>query len=386
VLVVGQFALALAILVGAAVFLRRDRAVHRMDLGYRDGAGVLLAQAEMSLAGYADPGRWRGTIEEAVRRIEALPGVRHVALGSFVPLSITGFIRRPVTVPSYPHEPGGADRVLVNGVSDQYFELMGIPLLEGRPFDGRDTPGGARTVVVNLAFAERYFAGASALGKGFRLGHDDVTVVGVARNGRYDYRDIDNANLPLVYYSWRQSPGGFVTFHVRTDGGPIASFGPVRSAIHGVDPAITLLPPSTLEEAASVPFAVSRSVLQILAFLGAVALLLASMGLFAVVSYGASLRTRELGIRMALGATASGITTLVLRGALLLVGAGTAAGVLAALVLTGALRNRMTFLPDPLVWEFAIPALLLGGAAVVAGWLPARKAARVDPARTLRTE
>jgi predicted permease len=385
-LVVAQFALALSILVGAAVFLRRDRAVHLMDLGYRGGEQILLAQSEMSLAGYDDAASWGRTIESAAERIAAQPGVRAVALGTFVPLSVMGYARRAVTVPGYLHEPGAADRVLVNGVSDGYFDLMGIPLLEGRGFTWHDTPDQPPVVVVNRGFAERYFAGSSPLGRTFRLGDREVTVVGVARNGRYDYRDIDNGDLPLVYFAWRQSPGPFVTIHVRADGDPLALVPPVRSAILGVDPAIALLPSVTLRQAASVPFAVSRSALKILAVLGGAALLLASMGLFSVVSYGVSLRMRELGIRLALGATGSGIAGLVLRGAGRLIAAGTAVGIVSALALTSALRSRMTFLPDARVAEFVLPTVVLGAAALLAGLLPARRAARVDPARTLRTD
>jgi putative ABC transport system permease protein len=213
-----------------------------------------------------------------------------------------------------------------------------------------------------------------------------VTIVGVSRGGRYDYREIDNAALPLVYYPWHQSPGGFVTLHIRTAGVPLALVPAVRAAIASVDPAIPLLPPATLAEAGSVPFALTRSALTVLAVLGFAALLLASMGLFSVVSYGVSLRTRELGIRLALGATGAGIAGLVLRGALLLVLAGTAAGIAAAILLTMGLRSQMAFLPGARLSEFLVPALLLGATAVVAGLLPARRAARLDPARTLRTE
>jgi predicted permease len=385
-LVVAQFALALSILVGAALFLRRDRAVHSMDLGYRGGEQVLLVQTEMSLAGYADAARWGRTIESAAERIAAQPGVRSVALGSFVPLSVVGYARRTVTIPGYLPEPGAADRILVNGVGEGYFAVLGIPLLQGRGFTGHDTPEQPGVVVVNQGFAERYYGAAAALGRRFTLGDREVTIVGVARNGRYDYRDIDNASMPLVYYAWHQAPSSFVTIHIRADGDPLALVPQVRAQILAADPAIALLPPVTLREAASVPFAVARSALTILTALGAVALLLASMGLFSVVSYGVSLRTRELGIRLALGATGSAIATLVLRGALRLVAAGTVLGIVAAMALAAALRSGMTFLPDARVVEYALPALLLGSSAIAAGLLPARRAARVDPARTLRTD
>ncbi len=385
-LVVAQFAFALSILVGATLFLRRDRAVHALDLGYRGGEQVLLAQTEMSLAGYADPVRWGRAMESAAERIAALPGVRGVALGSFVPLSIMGYARQSVEVPGQPVEPGNADRVIVNGVDPGYFELLGIRLLSGRSFSAHDTPDQPPVVVVNQAFSERYFEGGSAVGRKFRLGPTDVTVVGLAPTGRYDYREIDNASMPLVYYAWKQSPSDLVTLHVRTSGRPLELFPAVQREIQAVDPAITLLPATTLRDAASVPFAVSRAALAVLSVLGSAALLLATMGLFSVVSYGASLRTRELGIRMALGATAPGIIALVLSQALRLVAIGTAVGIVAALGLTAALRQGIAHLPDARVTEFLLPALVLGASAVAAGLIPARRAAAVDPARTLRTE
>ena len=385
-LVVVQFALALSILVATALFLRRDQAVHAMDLGYRGGDRVLLIQTEISIAGYDDLTRWREAMERIVAQLAAEPGVERVALASFVPLSLTGYSRANVTVPSYQPEPGSAERVLVNGVSDDYFDLMGIPILAGRGFSVQDAPDQRLAVVVNQAFADRYFAGQSPLGRTFSLGPSEVVIVGLSRNGRYDYRDIDNAQLPLVYFAFHQSPTDFVTFHVRTRGDPLLLAGRARTIVREESPEIVLLQPSTLEEAAGVPFAISGSAIKVLGVLGAAALLLASMGLFSVVSYGVSLRAREIGIRAALGASAAGIVTLVLRGALRLVLVGTVAGVAAALVMAMALRSRISFLPGAEVPEFAVPALLLGAAAIIAGLIPARRAARVDPARILRTD
>jgi predicted permease len=385
-LVVTQFALALSIMVATALFLRRDRAVKAMDLGFRGGDQVLLAQTDMSLGGYADSASWRQAVERAAEEIATEPGVERVALASFVPLSLTGYSRTSVIVPSYQPEPGSVDRVLSNGVSDGYFGLMGIPILEGRAFDAGDTPEQPLVVVVNQAFAERYFAGQPVLGKTFTLGAAEVRVVGLTRNGRYDYRDIDNAGMPLVYYAWHQSPSDFVTFHVRTGRDPWSLTGRVRSIIREVDPDIVLLPPTTLREATGVPFAISGSALQVLSVLGLAALLLASMGLFSVMSYAVSLRTREMGIRAALGATGSLIVALILRGALRLVVAGTVAGVAAAMLMVMALRSRVPLLPAARAAEFAVPALLLAVSAVIAGLIPARRAARVDPARTLRTD
>jgi predicted permease len=385
-LVVTQFAFALAILVCTAVFLRRDRNVQAMDLGFRDGGQVLLLQTEMSLAGYETSVRWSAAIDLALERMADVPGVRRAALASFVPLGLTGYTRRPVVVPSVPHDPLAPDRVLVNAVGPGYFELMGIPLTLGRDFDALDTPERPTVVIVNRAFAEKYFDGQVPLGRQFTLAGRAVRVVGVATNGRYDYRDIDDANRPLVYTAWHQSPSAFVTIHLRTDGNPLAHAGALRQALATVDPKIPLLDPITLKQHADVPFALSRSSFRVLGVLGAVALILATMGLFSVVSYAVTLRNREIGIRLALGASAGTIVASVLRDALRLTAYGTVTGVVGALALSTLMRSLVPQLPIAEVIEYAAPALVLALCAMAAGLNPARRAASVDPVRTIRSE
>jgi predicted permease len=385
-LVVVQFSLALTILVSAALFLRRDRDVNAMDLGYRRGDQVLLVQTEMSLAGYGDRGRWRETMERAVERVAAIQDVRSTALGSFVPLGLMGYWRREVVVPSHPSEQGARDRVLVNAVSNDYFDLMGIELPQGRGFSGQDAADSPAVVVVNEAFAEKYFRGRSPLRQIFSIGGREVEIVGVSRNGRYDYHEIDNDRIPLVYFPWAQSPSTLVTLHVRVDSDPMKVVNEVRAAIHDVDPAIPVLPPVTLVEYSSVPFYISKSALKILTVLGVAGLMLASMGLFSVVSYGVSLRAREIGIRLAVGATRQRIISLVLRGAVQLAAFGALAGIVAAFAITTVMRSQMVILPRGSMLEYVVPTSVLALCAIVAGLVPARRAASVDPSRTLRAE
>jgi predicted permease len=385
-LVVAQFALALSVLVCTALILRRDRDVHSMDLGYRRGEQVLVVQTEMSIAGYGETSRWRDRMVQVLERAASIPGVEKVAIGSFLPLSIVGYSRRTVAFPGRPIEPGTEDRVLVNGVSPGYFDLMGIEIPLGRDFSDGDAPDRSGVVVVNEAFAAKYLEGRWPLQQRFTLGDREVTIVGVARNGRYDYRDIDNAGIPLVYFAWTQAPTGLVSLHLRVGGDPGRLINDARAAVHGVDPAMPLLPVVTLQEHADVPFSISGSALKITGVLGVAALLLASMGLFSVVSYGVSLRMREIGIRVAVGATRQRVMRLVLSGAVRLTMLGAAAGIASAMALVAVLRSRLTILPQATLPDVVIPALVLGACAVVAGLLPARRAASVDPARTLRTD
>ncbi len=385
-LVVAQFAFALSVLVFATLVLERDRDVRSMDFGFRDPEHVLLVQTEISLAGYQSEEDWSRTIELAADRVRALPGVRSVALGTFVPLGIMGYIRRPISVPGRPEEPGSPDRVLSNAITQDYFALMGIPVLEGRGILDTDTPDHRAVVVVNQAFAQRYFAGQAWLGRTFTFAGREVTIVGVSANGRYDYRDIDDATVPMVYQAWRQVPGSFVSLHVRTDGDPLALSDGVRTAVREVDAHLPLLTPTTLATYTSVPFYGAHSTFQVLVILSGVALLLASMGLFSVVSYGVTLRTQEIGIRMALGATQHAVTRMFLGSATRMLVYGTLTGVAVAMVVAAIARSRIPQIPPASIAEFVVPVLTLAACALAAGVVPARRAAAVDPALTLRSD
>jgi predicted permease len=381
-----QFAFALAILVSLSVFLRRDRNVNAMDLGFRNGQQVLLLQTEMSLAGYADSTRWRQTMETAVDRLRQLPGISRVSLGAFVPLGLFGFNRQVVDVPGYPADPDSPERVLVNTVSADYFETMEIDLLDGRGITSQDTHDVAPVAVVNQAFASRYFAGVTPIGRTFRLRGADLRVVGVAPNGRYDYRDIDNDRMPLVYTAWSQASAGLVTIHLRTMDDPMSMAIAARRVVQEVDPSIPFLPAMTLRAYADVPFAISRSAATILRGLGFVALVLASVGLFAIVSYGVTLRTREIGIRLAIGAGQPAIIRDVVHSALGMTLVGTVVGTATAMSLLILIRSQLPMLPAMEARDFALPLVLLTASAIVAALSPAHRAASIDPARTLRSD
>ena len=385
-LVVVQYAFAFATLVSAALVLRWDREMRTIDLGFRGGDEVLLAQAEISLAGYRDIDRWSRVMVIAADEISRLPGVQRVALGSFLPLGLTVHRRESVKVPARVAEPGVTTRVLVGSVDDQYFELMGIPLLAGRAIATSDAAGRAAVVVVNKAFTERFFPGQIAVGRPFTLGTTEVTIVGIAQNGRYDFRHIEDSNIPIVYRSWWQAPEGFVAIHVRTDGEPMRHANAVWDAVRRVDPSIVVLAPTTLAEFSSVPFYVSRSGSVVMLTMSAAALLLASFGLFSVISYGVTLRTQEIGIRMALGAARRKVVALFLGGAMHLVVYGAAIGVGAAIVLVSIFRQLLPTIPATALADYLAPLVLLSICAAAAGIVPAHRAAGVDPAITLRAE
>jgi predicted permease len=385
-LVVIQYAFALATLVCAALVLRWDREMRDIDLGFQGANEVLLAQAEISMAGYRDMSRWSAVMVTATDEIARLPGVRRVALGSFVPLGLTSHRRAEVDVPGQTVARGEATRVLVGSVDDEYFALMGIPLLQGRTIAADDVPGRPAVVVVNQAFAAKYYDGQIAIGRSFRLGATDVTIAGMVRNGRYDFRNIEDTTIPIVYQSWWQAPDGYVAIHVRTDGDPMRHAGVVRETIQKVDPSIVLLAPTTLEEFSSAPFYVSRSGSVVMSVMSAAVLLLASFGLFSVISYNVTLRTQEIGIRMALGAARQRVVGVFLGGAFRLVASGAVAGAVAAIMLVTVFRQLLPSMPAASAADYLVPLLLLSVCALVAGIVPVHRAAGVDPAITLRAE
>jgi predicted permease len=381
-----QFAFALAILVCLSVFLRRDRDVNALDLGFERGEQVLLLQTEMALSGYGDYDEWRRTMESAADRVRQVPGVTDVSLGAFVPLGIFGYWPREVNVPGYPSDRDAPEREYANAVSPGYFELMGIPILAGRGITSQDTPDRMGVAVVNQAFADKYFGRNGALDREFTLAGRTMRVVGVARNGRYDYRDIDNDRMPMVFTAFAQGPSYLVTIHARTAGDPMLLANDAQRAVREVDPSIPFLPAITLREYADVPFTITRVAAQILRGLGMVALVLASMGLFAIVSYSVTLRTREIGIRLAIGADRGIIVRQVVRSALAMTLAGAVAGTATATALVILIRSRLPMLPSIEFRDFVLPVSLLAISAVVAALSPANRAASIDPARTLRSD
>jgi predicted permease len=381
-----QFAFALAILVCMSLIVRWDQDVSAIDVGFRDSDQVLLLQTDMSLAGYGDLHRWRRTLDEATERVRQVPGVTGAALGAFVPLGLFGYNRQPFEVPGYPMNPDAPERVLANTVGPEYFETMGVEIVVGRGITSQDTPESVPVAVVNQAFARRYFGSESPIGRTFRLRGVELQVAGVAKNGRYDYREIDDPEMPFVYTSWAQMPAGVVSMHVRTSGDPMALATAARRAIAEVDPSIPFLPSTTLREYSGIAFAVTRSAAKILRWLGTVAIILATMGLFTIVSYGVTLRTREIGIRLAIGASRPLIVRQVVRSALGMTLIGALAGMVTATALVILVRSQLPLLPEISARDFVLPALLLTLCAIAAALSPAHRAASIDPARTLRSE
>lgn len=383
-LVVAQFALSLTALVCGTVFLRRGADVRSFDRGYRDPEHVLLVQTSMEFAGVHDVQAWERSIETIAERLRRLPGVRAASIATSVPLGFIGPERARVRVNGYAPKQGESMQVVVNGVAASYFESMGIDILSGRPIDDHDVAERDGVAVVNEAFVRQYLVGGSPLGRRLQLYGRPLTVVGVARDGKYEFWHFDDPSPPLVYFALRQQPRGWVTFHVRTQVEPPLVYGSVRDAIRSLEPRMALVAPTTLAEYAGVPMFPSKLGVAVLGILGSAALVLAAMGLYSVIAYTVTLRTREIGIRLALGATTRHVRMIFLRESLVLLGWGVVVGTVISLGVTAVLHAKVGFLRPPSISALAGPAAVLAGVAVLAAFFPTRASGRVDVTLTLR--
>ena len=383
VLVISQIALSLVSLIAAGLFLRSLRDAQSIDTGF-ETRGVLVMNFNLGREGYT-PERGQLFYQQVVERSAAIGGVQHAAIAQNPPLA-GGFLRSLL--------PEGADtttqdRILVqvNSVSPGYLATLGIPLLGGRDLTTADTVGAPLAVVINQTMADRFWPGQEAVGKRFTFfgDADYTTVVGVARNAKYN--GVAEDPIPFIYQPVRQNYTPQAALHVRTAGDAATLAGAVRRQVQEIDPTLSVFNIRTLEEQVSESLAPLRVNVIMLSTFGGLALLLAAIGLYGVASYSVGQRTREIGVRMALGAQPSNVLRLVLGHGLVLVAIGLAAGLALAFALASAVP--VDLLPnvsarDP--WTFLATSGLLGAVAVIASYLPARRATHIDPLIALRTE
>ncbi|HLU38256.1 MAG TPA: ABC transporter permease [Planctomycetota bacterium] len=381
-LVVGQIAACVVLLAVAGLFVRGLQHAHTADPGF-DTSNMLLLDLPVAIQGY-DEARARGFYDQLAARLEALPGVRAVTLADNVPLGLDRQ-RRFIAVEGYEPRPGEDMEFDFNIVGVRYFETMGIPLVRGRASTAEDRAGSLPVVVVNETFARRFWPGEDALGKRIRYdGERFAEVVGVARDGKY--RSLTEEPRPYVWIPFAQQYRADMTVHIRTAGDPLALAAAVRAQVRALDPDLPITGLKALEEHFGLALLPQRAGASLLGSFGVLGLLLAAVGLYGVVAYGVGQRTREIGIRMALGARTDDVTRLVVRQGAALGATGLAIGVAlaagAARLITGLLYGVRPL--DPVT--FAAVALVLGGTVLAASWLPARRAARVDPMAALRGE
>ena len=388
ILVIGQIALSVMLLIGAGWFVRTLRNLETVDLGYsRDR--LLLVGVDLLSAGYSGD-RLPVVYEDLRDRLARIPGVRTVAY------SANGLFSGSesgdeISVEGYSSKNKGDLNSRFDSVGPGYFASVGIPILLGRDIGPRDLASAESVCVVNETFAKFYFGGSSPIGRHVTDEFPDTrktfTIVGVARDAR-DH-SLRQKIWRRFYLSARQPLGEyypFMVYEIRTFGDSAPVLEASRKAILAFDPAIRVGTPKTMEGLLDDSLRQQRIIAQLSSVFGALALLLAAIGLYGVLSYGVARRTNEIGIRMALGAQGGNVVLMVLRETAVLIAIGLAIGVPASLACAKLVESKLFGLKaaDPLTLAVA-PGVLIA-VALISGWIPARRAARVDPLVALRYE
>jgi putative ABC transport system permease protein len=387
-LVVAEIALALPLLVGAGLMINSFLRLKQVDPGF-DAERLLLVRLSLPELRYPE---WVpnvvGFYDEAWQRARALPGVRSASITSNIPLDAGGGTN-DFELERYPTPRGETHpQAEFVQVSPDYFATMGIPVLEGRSLADSDVTDAAPVMVVSRAFARRHFPGESAIGMRLKTGGctecDWTTIVGVV--GDVKESGLDDDDAPAMYVPYRQEPSREMYLALRTDADPTALVSAVRRAVDDLDPELALSQVETMEDLMVSSTGRSRYWMTLLGAFAAVALLLAAVGVYGVTAYAVSRRTREIGIRVALGAGRRDIVRLVIRQGMLPSVVGIVLGLVASLALTRFVSSLLYGVSGTDPATFVAVVVLLTGVALVACYVPARRALRVDPLVALRYE
>ena len=383
ILVVGQVAISLVLLVSALFFVRSLRSAGMIDTGFSPDNVLLFNVGPRpdlrTPVDYAVAG------ERIQRQLAALPGVTSVSWGMLAPLGLESS-RRSIQIDGYRPAQGEDMEFHYNQVGPAYFETMRIPLVRGRGFTDADRKGSALVAMVNETFARRFWPGEDPLGKRISSGGEGGQwreVVGVTRDGKY--LSLTAETRPYVFLPALQEPGGTV-FHVRTSVVPASLRDAVRREVATVAPDWTVDNFRTMDEQIGVSLMPQRVAGTALSVFGGVALLLAAVGLYGVVAFSVASRAREIGVRVALGARRGDVVRLVLRQGATLVGLGVGVGLPLGWAASRLLSAFLIGRDSASVVSYALAAAVLGGIALFASWIPARRAASVHPMEALRSE
>ncbi len=382
-LVIAQISLSLLLLVCAGLFTRSLQKAQQSDPGFEPDH-VLLASYELSPAGYSRT--TSVTFNRGVlAKVAALPGIEAVTLADFSPLSFsihTEYLQLQGYVPQ-PHESMEISRAIVG---PNYFHTMKTSLISGRDFTDGDAPESQRVAIVNQALADRYWPGEDAIGKQASDGDQRFTIVGVARNAKY--RLLTYAPEPVIYLPMYQAYRSTqdTTIHVRVSGSPRAMAFPVEQAVHELNPELPLFNVNPLTVTMKFGTIFEHVAATFAGSFGLLAMLLAAVGIYGVVAYTTRQRTREIGIRMALGAEKVQIYKLVLGQGLRLMLAGLVVGMALSLAVTRLLKSKLYAVGSTDALTFASVAVLLSVVTLIACHIPARRATSIEPTVALRCE
>ncbi len=385
VLVVAQVALAMVMLVGAGLLVRSFDALQRISMGF-SSSHVLTAQFVVHGHQYDSVAAINQFYNGVFARLRATPGVEEVGAATGLPLQNTW--RCDLMVERHPAPPGHLPDIRCMGARGNYFEALRVPLVRGRFFNESDVPGHPIAVVINETMARRFWSGEDPVGQRMRLGPNPgapwETVVGVIGDTRYDGMGEDP--VPMAVEEDAQTPSGSLSIAIRTTGDPATAEGALRSALRTIDPEIALQEVRPMDDILGSSLAARRFAMTLISAFAFVALALAAIGVYGVLAYSVTSRTREFGIRMALGASRHNVLGLVLRQGLGWSLIGLAVGVGGAVIAGRSLRAYLFGIQSTDAVTFAAVACGLLAAVTVACIVPARRAVGVDPMQAMREE
>jgi predicted permease len=381
-LVVAQVALSLLLLVSAGLFLRTLQNAQALDPGFSTRTG-LLASIDLLPAGY-DASRGRAFFRELLARVRELPGVEAASVATKVPLGFGGNSDTGASIDGYIPAPNEEISIYYNRVGSDYLKTMGITVVAGRDFTDLDTTDRPDVVIVNETVVRRYFSGRDPIGGRIRLGNRTLQVVGVARDGKYS--SITEAPRSFMYMPVQQWYRADTVLHVKSSVDPGLLVPRIHEVLRALDANVPLFDVRTIAEQMSIAIFIQRMVASLLGAFGALALLLATVGLYGVIAAVAAQRTPEIGMRMALGATRRDIVAMIVRQGLSLTLTGVAIGLIAALGATRLFKSLLVGVSATDAPSFAVTTILLVTVALAAAYLPARRAARIDPLQALRND
>jgi predicted permease len=381
-LVVAQMALSVLLLVGSGLFLRNLQEALSIDPGFAEPSHLVVASMDPGLQGYDAP-RAREFFDRLVAETTALPTVQSAGMASGLPLSLD-VINSGVDVPGYEFAEGESSLVEFVLVTDGYLEAMGVPLLEGRLFSRLDDADAPPVVVVNRAFADRFWPGESAIARTVTTNGRQREVIGVVETGKY--HSMGESATEFMFLPHRETIWYGMTLVARTSADPLSALGQIREITRRLDPNLPLHDVRTMEDHVGLALLPARLNVYVLGAFALLGLFLAAVGIYGVLAHSVAQRTREIGIRTALGADKSTIEWLVLREGMKLALLGTALGLLGAVGASRFVKSQLYGVNalDPVA--FCVVPLILLGVATVAVFLPARRAASVEPVTALKTE
>jgi putative ABC transport system permease protein len=382
--VIAEVAICLVLLIGAGLMLRSFARVVSVSPGFNPD-NLLSMNLALSGSRYGGAEQVASFYQRALERLSSLPGVQSAAATSGLPMA-GGFGSRYFGIEGRPPQPAGQGfNANVNLTTPGYFQTMNIPLIQGRDFDQRDVMKAPEVVIINQDMVRRYWPDEDPIGKRLAVGNGPWrTVVGVV--GDVKQAGLDIETRPEMFWPYYQLPLSFSTFVVRTSGDPEAMTSGVRRAMQDIDEALPLYDIKPVNEVISESVAPRRFNMLLLSIFAGLALVLAAVGLYGVISYSVSQRTHEIGIRMALGASHKSVLRLVVGQGMILALIGVGIGVIASFFLTKFMATLLfgVSATDPLT--FVGISVLLTGVSIVASFIPARRAMKVDPMVALRYE